>query len=82
MPAATVTQRQQNQVVGALRGVFANSVAFANNGDTWEIPGIRNVRSIMLTPTTNTAYGFTVSGNTITLVSAGALTFRGGILGL
>ncbi len=82
MAAATVTGRQQNQVMGTRRYVGANSVAFAANGDTWTIPGIKGVNAFLLTPTTNTAYGFTVSGNVITLVSGGALTFRGGVLGL
>lgn len=82
MAAATVTGRQQNVVVGNLRRVGAASIVFAANGDTWTVPGIRTIYEINLTPTTNTAFGFTISGATITLVSGGALTFHGGVLGL
>lgn len=80
MAAATVTNRQQNAVLGDLEYIGANSIAFAANGDTWD-SGLNSIRAILLTPTTNTAFGFTVSGGTITLVSGGALTFRGGVLG-
>ena len=82
MPAATVTGREQNAVFGNQRYVGATSIVFAANGDTWTIPGIRTVKSLMLTCTANTAFGFTVSSNVITLVSGGALTFRGGAIGL
>lgn len=82
MAEATVTGRQQNVVLGSLRRVGANSIVFANNGDTWTIPGVKGIREINLTPTTNTAFGFTISANVITLVAAGGLTFRGGIVGL
>lgn len=82
MAAATVTLRQQNQVFGGLRRVGAGSIVFASNGDTWTVPGIKSVRQIDLTPTAGTAYGFTVSGNVITLASAGGLTFMGGVIGL
>lgn len=82
MPAATVTGRQQNVVVGSLRRVGADSIVFASNGDTWTVPGVKNIRQIDLTPTANTAYGFTVSGNVLTLVAATGLTFRGGVEGL
>lgn len=82
MAAATVTGRQQNVVMGSLRRIGANSIAFANNGDTWTVPGLKVIKQIDLTATTNTAAGFTISGNTITLVSGGALTFMGGVLGL
>lgn len=80
MAAATVTGHQQESVLGDLRYIGANSIAFANNGDTWATP-LKHIEAIMLTPTTNTAFGFTVSAGTITLVSAGALTFRGGVMG-
>jgi hypothetical protein len=82
MAAATVTGRFQNNVIGNLRWFGASSIVFANNGDTLTVPGIKTVRQISLTPTAGTAYGFTVSGNVITLVAAGGLTFRGGITGL
>lgn len=82
MAAATVTNRRQNQVLGARRGIFADSIVFASNGDTWQVPAVKRIEAILMTPTAGTAYGFTVSGNTITLVAAGGLTFRGGVLGL
>lgn len=82
MAAATVTGRLLNDTNGRLRVVAATSIAFASNGDTWTVPGIKNAYRIDFTPTTNTAFGFTVSGNVITLVSGGALTFRGAVQGL
>ena len=82
MAAATVTLRRQNDVQGRLRQVSAGSVAFAANGDTWTVPGVKTVYEISLTPTTNTSAGFTVSGNVLTLVSGGAVTFRGSVTGL
>jgi hypothetical protein len=82
MAAATVTLRRQNDVLGRLRNVSAGSIVFASNGDTWAVPGIKNIYAINLTPTAGTAFGFTRSGNTITLVAAGGLTFSGSVLGL
>lgn len=82
MAAATVTGRNRNEVLGTLRQFSASSIAFAANGDTLAVPGMKAIRAIQFTPTANTAFGFTVSGNTITLVSGGALTFRGAVLGL
>ena len=80
MAAATVTGNRQNNVPGNRRKIIATSIAFAANGDTWAT-GLSFVEEIHLTPTTNTAFGFTVSAGTITLVSAGALTFRGSVEG-
>lgn len=80
MPAATITGAQQESVYGDLRVIGADSIVFANNGDTWATP-LRHIHSINLTPTTNTAFGFTVSGGTITLVAASGLTFRGSVIG-
>lgn len=82
MPAATVTGAQRDHVFGDRKYIGANSIVFANNGDTWTVPGLKRIMAIMLTPTTNTAFGFTVSGATITLVAAGGLTFRGGVIGI
>jgi len=82
MAAATVTGRQRNNVAGHLRQVIATSVVFAASGDTWTVPGIKNIFGIGLEPTTNVAFGFTVSGNVITLTAASGLTFRGGVVGL
>lgn len=81
MAAAVVTGVQQSVVLGNLRRVGANSIAFAANGDTWVTP-LKHIYEINLMPTTNTAVGFTVSGGTITLVSGGAVTFRGGVIGI
>jgi len=80
MAVATLTGTFQHTVQGDVRQVGASSVAFAANGDTWDT-GLSQIYSINLTPTTNTAFGFTVSGGTITLVSAGALTFKGTVTG-
>ncbi len=80
MAAATVTNQKQNNVAGNRRQIIAQSIVFASNGDTWAT-GLKQIDSISLTPTTNTAYGFTVSGGTITLVAAGGLTFRGLVTG-
>ena len=80
MAAATVTGRRQNNVPGNRRKIIATSVAFAANADTWNT-GLKLVEDIHLTPTTNSSYGFTVSGGTITLVSGGAVTFRGSVEG-
>lgn len=80
MAAATVTGRRQNNVAGNRRVVYATSVVFAANGDTWET-GLKQIDVIHLTPTENTAYGFTVSDGELTLVSGGALTFRGSVEG-
>ncbi len=81
MAAATVTNRRQNNVAGHLVMILADAVAFAANGDTWDT-GLNSINAIMLTPTTEEAFGFTVSGGTLTLVDANApVTFRGGALG-
>jgi hypothetical protein len=82
MAAAIVTTRRQNSVFGGRRVFAADSIVFTNNGDTLSVPGMKRIEDIGLTPTTGTAYGFTVSGNTITLVSAGGLTFQGSIVGI
>ena len=80
MPAATVTSVHQLSVQGDRRVVGANSIVFANNGDTWD-SGLNVIEEVNLTPTTNTAFGFTVSGGVVTLVAAGGLTFRGNVKG-
>ena len=81
MAAATVTGAQQNNVVGARIYRGADSIVFASNGDTWDT-GLNDIDAIWLTPTTEEAFGFTVSGGTLTLVNTNApVTFRGGVLG-
>ena len=82
MAVATVTNRRQNTVLGSRRQVVADSIVFANSGDTWTVPGIKRIETIDLTATTNTAYGFTVVGNVITMVGTGPLTFLGGASGI
>lgn len=82
MAAATVTGRFRNEVFSTQRFFGAASIAFAANGDTLTVPGMKTIKEISLTPTTNSSYGFTVAGNVITLVSGGAVTFRGGVVGL
>lgn len=83
MAAATVTGRERWFVLGNLRGVSCPGLTFAAHGDTWTCK-LKVIGAIWLTPTTDAAYGFTVSGGTITLDSGGVagLEFRGGVLGL
>jgi hypothetical protein len=78
MAAATVTGLYQNNVPGAKRQVGASSIVFASGSDTW-VTGLAVVEVIMLTPTTNIAPAFTVSGGTVTAVTAG--TYRGMVQG-
>ncbi len=78
MAAATVTGRRQNNISGNRRVVYATSVVFASGSDTWAT-GLQQVDVIHLTPTTNIAPAFTVSGGTITAVTAG--TYRGSVEG-
>lgn len=80
MAAATLTGRQNSVVLGNKRFAGYSAIAFANNGDTWNT-GLRSIDVVDLAPTTNTAFGFTVSGATITLVAASGLTFKGGVWG-
>lgn len=82
MAVATVTGRQRNNVSGHLRQVVATSIAFAASGDTWTVPGIKQIFDISLTPTTNVSFSFAVSGNTMTLTASGGVTFRGSVEGL
>jgi hypothetical protein len=82
MAAATVTYNGRRNVTGHTREVAFNTVVFANTGDTLAVPGIKTIRTIDLTPTTNAAYGFSIAGNIITLTSAAGLTFTGAVSGL
>jgi len=65
--ATAVTQRSnigdETQRVYTLAG---------NNGDTFVPAQQADIRWVGITPTTNTAVGATVAGNTITFVSGGA----------
>lgn len=84
MAAATVTGNRQENVSGNRRVIYATSIVFANNGDTWDT-GLKQIDVIHLTPTTGTAFGFTVgtgaNSGRLTLVSAGGLTLRGSVEG-
>lgn len=80
MAAATVTTRRKNSVLGDLVYISADSIAFASNGDTWDT-GLNRISAIMLTPTADDSFGFSVSGGTITLAAGAGITFRGGVLG-
>ena len=80
MADATVTSQRQNNVSGNRRRVTALSIVFASSGDTWDT-GLKFAETIDLTPTTAAAFGFTVSGGTITLVAGSGLTFRGSVEG-
>ncbi|HZM78496.1 MAG TPA: hypothetical protein VFC19_22445 [Candidatus Limnocylindrales bacterium] len=83
MAAATITGRLVHSVIGDQRVVsIGTSAAFAANGDTWIVPGLKAIYAINLAPTTAAAvHGFTRSGGTITLVSGGAVTFTGQVVG-
>ena len=82
MAAATVTNQTQNNVAGNRRQVTATSIVFASGSDTWDT-GLKQVETIMLTPTTNIAPAFTVGTGTssgiITAINAG--TYRGSVQG-
>ena len=78
MAAATVTGRRQSNISGNRREVYATSIIFASNSDTWAT-GLKQVDVISLCPTTNISPAFTVSGGTITAVTAG--TYRGKVEG-
>lgn len=81
MAAATVTNQRQNVVMGSRVLVNADTITFTSDADTWDT-GLNSVNVIMLTPTTEEDFGFTVSGGTLTLVCSSApITFRGGVLG-
>lgn len=82
MAAATITSQRQNNVVGARVEVVADSIEFAADADTWDT-GLNSINVINLTPTTNPggSFWFDISGGTLTLQSAGAITFRGGVQG-
>lgn len=82
MAAATATGRKLNRIAGDIRVVNWSSVVFAASGDTLTIPGIKSVNTIDFTPTTNASYGFTISGNVITIVSGGAVTGQMSVRGL
>jgi hypothetical protein len=81
MADATVTNLRQNVVVGNRVMINADTITFAANGDTWDT-GLNSINVITLTPTTEEAYGLTVSGGVITVVDTNApVTFRGGAIG-
>jgi hypothetical protein len=82
MAAATVVYNGRRNVTGHTREIAYTSVVFANTGDTLTVPGIKTIRTIDLTPTTNASYGFTVSTNVITLTAGAGLTFQGAVSGL
>lgn len=80
MAEATITSPHLRTVMGSVVAQGADSIVFAANSDTWTT-SLRHIYAINLTPTTNTAFGFTVSGGVITLVAAGGLTFMGEVIG-
>ena len=80
MAEATVTSPHQRSVMGDVAAYGADSIVFAANSDVWTTP-LKHIYAINLTPTTNTAFGFTVSAGVITLVAASGLTFRGEVIG-
>ena len=68
MPAVTVV-RSRSSVIGSKRMVCA-TVTVANSGDTWVVPGIKVIDSVVASPATAIAAGVTKSGATVTFLSA------------
>lgn len=78
MAESTKGTRRQNNVIGFRRVVTWDAVTFANgNGDTLTVPGIKRIEMIDFLPTTNSSFGFTISGNVATLVAAAATPLTG-----
>ncbi len=80
MAAATLSG-YTSSVFGNERVQQWTSAVFAANSDTVTSKAMKTIKTVIFTPTTNTAAGFTVSTNTITLVSGGALTGRLTLIG-
>jgi hypothetical protein len=78
MAAATVTGRNQNEVFGGRVAISADSIVFASGSDTWNT-GLASIDFVILTPTTNIAPAFTISGGVVTAINAG--TYAGGVIG-
>lgn len=96
MAAAIVTGRRQSDVSGRQRVNNYKSIHFAQHGDTLAVRGMKTIYMIGLMPTTDVVFGWTITGNTIKLVSGGSpgddarkagrsgggITFEGSIYGL
>lgn len=72
MAAKTLTTRALNTVLSPYRVVMGTITM--TNGDTWAVPGMKTVKNLDFMPTTNSSAGFTISTNTVTMVSGGSLT--------
>ena len=70
MADATINSRRDS-VFGDRRAIFAD-IDTAASGDTW-VTGLKSIDFVGLTPPTAIAHGATVSGGTVTFLSA-ALT--------
>lgn len=68
MPAVTVV-RSRGHVIGSKRMVNA-TVTVANSGDTWTVPGIKQIESVVATPASGIVAGVTKSGAVVTFLSA------------
>jgi hypothetical protein len=68
MPAVTVV-RSRSHVIGSKRMVNA-TVTVANTGDTWAVPGIKLIESVVASPASAIVAGVTKSGATVTFLSA------------
>ena len=72
MAAKTLTTRALNTVASPFR-VVMGTITMTNN-DTWAVPGMKVLKNVDFLPTTNSSFGMTVSGNTVTMISGGSLT--------
>lgn len=74
MAAATVVAGSRRvAIMGSKRAVFVK-VNIANNGDTYADNAIKLLQGVSIDSSTTSAVGGTISGNTITFASAGAIT--------
>jgi len=69
MPALTATNTPRRHIVGDL--VARHYTVSGTNGDTLVVPQ-QGIIHVSATPTTAVAVGVTVSGSTLTFVTAGA----------
>lgn len=73
MPAATLSNYRSAASIGPFRTVYG-TITNMNNGDTLTFRAFKTIKNLNFTPTTNSSFGFTISGNVATMVSGGALS--------
>ena len=75
MPSALQsTTKVERHVIGDL--VIKFYTVSGTNGDTLLVPGVVGIQMVIPIPTTAIAVGYTVSGTTITFVTAGAFAAK------